>query len=401
VHERLVGGFLRKLRSAKLQKEVVLCKAHAQGGGLNRTIDTLLCSWKGAVAKEQELQARLTFVDLTLSGGEYSLKRMPFIEWTSVDVRFALLGEEPFSMAALGAWCHFAEDDFVHMLTRGCQGDGRDVRVSIEAWAVRFLCFDKIAASGDAPLFSVLVDAANLTTQRSHGNSADDFLARGPAAKKAKTSEYVEGSLEAWLEEVIENDHELSLFAHVDVSGDGSAADSDAAESDGEPVDCEDACPEDADVDEDAPEGAAIETEPGHVEPPEAPEAPIPHWLEYRAAAFVTFRPLRVEEVLASCSGISEAMSTTKFRIRDAESSEVLGVGHCTFGGSAYEIKCSQNHGRCKLILSQKLTLGIDILQVKADAVLWLLAGSRLNENDHWALGFKLRRDTYLMKVKT
>ena len=210
----------------------------------------------------------------------------------------------------------------------------------------------------------------------------------GAAAKKARASAPVEGSLEAWLEEVIENDDELSLFAHVDVSGDGGAADSDAAESDGEPVDCEDACSEDADLDEDALEGAAIETEPGHAEPPEAPAAPIPHWLEYRAAAFDTLRPSRVEEALASCGGICEDMSSTKLRIMDAESSEVLGVGHCTFGETAFEIKCSQNHGRCKLILSQQPTSGIEVLQVKADAALWLLAGSRLNENDHLGIGF-------------
>ena len=70
------------------------------------------------------------------------------------------------------------------------------------------------------------------------------------------------------------------------------------------------------------------------------------------------------------------------------------------FGGTTLCGVCS-SHGKCKLLLSAKPRLGLNIMEVEEDVIGWLAAGLVCDPAQHEELSKTLRRDIYKMKLRS
>ena len=77
-----------------------------------------------------------------------------------------------------------------------------------------------------------------------------------------------------------------------------------------------------------------------------------------------------------------------------------MGSVNVTFGDTAMVATCAHGHGKCKLLLTHKPALGIDLGTVHCDVLLWLAAGSSMTPEEHQELSATLRRDVYKMRLR-
>ena len=91
------------------------------------------------------------------------------------------------------------------------------------------------------------------------------------------------------------------------------------------------------------------------------------------------------------------------WRILDilAEPYVELGRLVTTFVGSSIVATCRSGHRGCKLILTEKPNLGLDLISVRADLISWLAAGSVSSGEEHKKLAQWMKSNLYAMKVRS
>ena len=266
---------------------------------------------------------------------------------------------------------------------------------------LRFDYFSVAAGVADHFAFTVDQDLVKYDFKQSASKRQDfaEFLADpAPSRKKARvvleeTNQTDE--LEVWLQEFLdESDMEL-WRGMIETEAVLAASEAETkSNEDGDAVDDDQLVMEPA-------EDVSVELDPGDVvgEVLGVLDLAVSEALACRRSAFAPYRELDPLNAQLGIVLIEHARGPTRV-LDQLSNNKPLGMMQTIVRGTTVDTTCHL-HPKCRLMLTEKLKLQMTVQTVRAGCILWLAAATVCDEQEHWSLGLKIRRDVYQMKVKT
>ena len=129
----------------------------------------------------------------------------------------------------------------------------------------------------------------------------------------------------------------------------------------------------------------------------------VPIEMQHRKDALKVHRELDPRLVCERFGLLEVVESEGIWQILDifADPYVVIGRLVSTFVGTSIVASCRSGHPGCKLILTEKPNLGLDLIAVRADLISWLAAGSVSSGPEHKQLAVWMKTNLYAMKVRS
>ena len=129
----------------------------------------------------------------------------------------------------------------------------------------------------------------------------------------------------------------------------------------------------------------------------------VPTEMQHRKDALKVHRELD-PRLVCERFGLREVVESKGiWRILDIFADPYVEIGRLvsTFAGTSIVASCRSGHPSCKLILTEKPNLGLDLISVRADLISWLAAGSVSSGPEHKQLAAWMKTNLYAMKVRS